>query len=56
MPRFQRLYRADSVVPWFCGSTRYCRTLGRAAALATAIHNIERDFPVVAAGIMTRDT
>ena len=47
VPRYQRLYRADSQITWFCGSTPACRALADPTALATAITVLERDFVVV---------
>ena len=47
VPRYQRLYRADSQITWFCGSSLSCRALADPTALATALTVLERDFVVV---------
>jgi len=47
VPQYQRLYRADSQITWFCGTSEACRTLGHPDSVQLAIANIERDFLVV---------
>ena len=37
----------DSQIPFFCGDSDDCRTLGSETALATAIENIEKNFVMV---------
>ena len=39
--------RMDSQIPYFCGDTEECRTLGSRQALETAKANIESTFVVV---------
>ena len=37
----------DSQIPFFCGDSTHCRTLGSKQALNEAIENIEESFLVV---------
>ena len=35
------IFRMDSQIPFFCGDSQLCRTVGSGAALKAAIRNIE---------------
>ena len=38
---------SPSQIPWFCGTSKACRTLGHPGSLQIAIANIEKNFVVV---------
>ena len=45
--RWHRQFDLDSQIPFLCGDTEECRTLGHSAAVNMTITNIEKSFLVV---------
>ena len=47
MFRWHKQFELDSQIPFLCGDSEECRTLGHPAAVNLTIANIERSFVVV---------
>ena len=47
LPRVHSYFRMDSQIPFFCGDSHTCLTLGHPKAVETTIESIEKNFIVI---------
>ena len=56
MCRWHKQFELDSQLPFLCGDSLQCRTLGHPAAVAATIANIEASYAVVGVLEMLAET
>ena len=56
LERWHKQFRLDSTLPFLCGDSEVCRTLGHPSAVQATINNIEQNYLVVGVLDMLEET
>jgi len=56
LPRWHKQFEMDSQIPFLCGDSEVCRTMGHSEAVNTTIRNIEANYLMVGVLEMLEET